>query len=231
LIASLTAIMKIAAALYLVLLPGWQLARLWLSNLSSDPLERLFVSILLGICITTLVGFGLLRMNASDLERDFLFVTLGLNALLLCGSHLRSRGLPGANKVAIGNAVALSLAAVVLGILPQTSPRSASGAKPFSEFYLVSPGTGPGLVTWAGQEPVLSIGITNHYPHANAYRIEAIAPEAGLLQTIRQTVAAGSSWQGRIRLPLSKMETTGSVSLRLFLGDGQKPVAELRLWQ
>lgn len=220
------------------LLPGGALV-LWLFPVATlDAIERLYLSILASIGITSLLTFTLTTRAYTGLDpQQLILVLLIITAICLPGAIIRSRkNLKRPSEFFRGTFIiwfvtglaALTLAGAMLG----TALSAPAPASPLTEFYIT-----PELLhddgvayTRIGNDVIVPIAITNKEGKTVIYRIESWLIDQKMNEQDRIVVDDTSTWQGKVSISLVDNPTADYLEIFLFRNQEMLPTAKLRLW-
>lgn len=248
-IADLAAILQAAFSfLIVVFAPGFTLC-LWLFPRGTlDRLERVFLSVTSSIALSSLVGFGLLRifgtLNAGSyvLAVSLLIIVFAIGALSrsLWRSHRRDAS---QRLVAHGESSPLRLRSEYLLVIPVAmiliismrtlSPLPVNPSFATSEFYISPQKLEQVLDMNLGGDGSLAVPveIKNREGQEVTYRIETWADGKSKIGEIPEiAISSEAIWQGTIAIPSAASTELGFLDFRLFSSLRAYRVAELRLW-
>jgi uncharacterized membrane protein len=237
-------VLRLSAAVPIVtFVPGYALSRWLFPKGTLDGLERGFVAVTTSIAISSLLGFGLLRIAGGLNTTAYLTLVAAASALFSFAAALRSRRALDGRLVAqaVGqrfsvkkhSPVIISVVVAVLGILVKIVSLPSNGSLlPLTEFYVSPQYLDSTLeIQPSDQAVVVPVEIVSHKRQSTAFRIVALENGTREIWDLDDiTVPSGETWRRSVSISLSEPDQVSFLDLQLFLSDERTPVAQLRLW-
>jgi uncharacterized membrane protein len=137
------------------------------------------------------------------------------------------------NKDDVGQRVALIVVGLAVIAVASTLSRGAGGEQPTAtEFFLLrAPGTSEGILerVVVGVPSAIPLGITNHDPTGQTYRIVVRSPTERVGSRGPIVVAPGATWSGRVDFTLAKPARAVELQVLLYRETQRDPYRSLRL--
>ncbi|MDQ4077546.1 MAG: DUF1616 domain-containing protein [Chloroflexota bacterium] len=228
---SLSDIVRVFFASFIILYaPGCALSYCLFPEKALDRVERVFVSIVASLALSSLIAVTLLKLAGGLTPTNFLLVVLALTGVFALGAswQVADTSLVHSARTLFGHPYHLALPLLFVLLLIAVSGGAlfhTPSAADVTEFYILPDEMEEVLEgQWDGAEPLLiPVGIANHTSKTASYRIEAWEGNTKLWERPSVSVPSGTAWHSSISLPRSSLTHATDVRLLLYPDSSTAP--------